>query len=191
MNSQFFAVRIQNTLPQAFLQSQKAWRVLVQDNDPSQTSKVAIGSLSATSAPHLILPARSPDLNPIENMFDTKKRRLPDQALSRNTVSESEAEFEVGVVATLHKVAREHSDKTTSSTSTKIREIVLRQGGRSSFTGDLPRKPSVGVFCCVDLLWHTFGGFFGRSVCHYPWQPVGGFRWSAGLQSPSFLAGHV
>ena len=69
----------------------------MQDNDPSQTSKVAIGSLSATGAPHLILPARSPDLNPIENMFDTKKRRLPDQALSRNTVSESEAELKLGL----------------------------------------------------------------------------------------------
>ena len=43
--------------------------IFVMDNDPSQTSKVAMEALRTIEANLLEIPARSPDLNPIEQFF--------------------------------------------------------------------------------------------------------------------------
>ena len=46
------------------------------DNDPSQTSKVAMAAIKSIEANLLRIPVRSPDLNPIDNVFHLVKSGL-------------------------------------------------------------------------------------------------------------------
>lgn len=73
LDGAFFAAFIKRVFPQAFLLCQSSststGRLFLQDNDPSQTSKRALQAMKAINTAHLIIPPRSPDLNPIENIF--------------------------------------------------------------------------------------------------------------------------
>ena len=51
------------------------------DNDPSQRSKLARDALHDVGAEGLDIPPRSPDLNPIENVFNNVKSEFVKQAL--------------------------------------------------------------------------------------------------------------
>ena len=53
--------------------------LLVMDNDPSQRSMVAKDALQEIGAEHIEIPARSPDLNPIDNIFHNIKRSLREE----------------------------------------------------------------------------------------------------------------
>ena len=48
--------------------------MFVQDGDPSQNSKAAKTALSKIGAVQFSIPPRSPDLNPIENVFNQWKK---------------------------------------------------------------------------------------------------------------------
>ena len=54
------------------------------DNDPSQTSKVARKAIEKIEAEFHKIPARSPDLNPIENLFHLVKKNLENEAIENN-----------------------------------------------------------------------------------------------------------
>ena len=69
-------------------------RLFVMDNDPSQTSKLAMTSLSEIEAELLKIPPRSPDINPIENIFHIVKDHLNSQAITKNITRESFGEFQ-------------------------------------------------------------------------------------------------
>ena len=43
--------------------------IFVMDNDPCQTSKIAFDAVDTCGLQFLSIPLRSPDINPIENMF--------------------------------------------------------------------------------------------------------------------------
>ena len=58
------------------------------DNDPSQTSKVALLALRAIECNLHRIPPRSPDLNPIENIFHIVKKQLEDEALNLHITNE-------------------------------------------------------------------------------------------------------
>ena len=53
------------------------------DGCPSQNSKVTKRAINGTSAKIFAIPARSPDLNPIENIFHLTKRKLQGDALDK------------------------------------------------------------------------------------------------------------
>ena len=52
------------------------------DNDPCHTSKKSLHALSKVEAELHRIPACSPDLNPIENIFHLIKKKLAKQALN-------------------------------------------------------------------------------------------------------------
>ena len=51
-------------------------RIFIQDGDPSQNSAVARKALNRIGAKLFSIPPRSPDLNPIENVFHLVKWSL-------------------------------------------------------------------------------------------------------------------
>ena len=53
------------------------------DNDPSQTSAVAKKALKAIGAEMQVIPARSPDLNPIENLFHIVRNSIEAEILDK------------------------------------------------------------------------------------------------------------
>ena len=56
-------------------------RLFVMDNCPCQTSRVALKALQDVECEVHKIPARSPDLNPIENIFHIVKVKLEEEAL--------------------------------------------------------------------------------------------------------------
>ena len=132
MNADFFSRFIREELPGVLQRSGKP-RVLLQDNDPSQTSRASREALTSIGATHFEIPARSPDLNPIENLFHLTKSSLREEAVALVLRSESVAAFEERVVRTLGNMARAHADKTIESMGKRIAEVIRRGGGRSSY----------------------------------------------------------
>ena len=68
-------------------------RMFLQDGDPSQNSKLAKQALKSIGATKFDIPPRSPDLNPIENVFNYVKQQLHIQALQQNITFENFQQF--------------------------------------------------------------------------------------------------
>ncbi len=108
-------------------------RIFIMDNDPSQTSRVAIDALRGIEAEHHVIPARSPDLNPIENVFHLVKKKLQVQAESLGIISESFEEFQSRVIACCYSIDPEVIDKTISSMPKRIHCIISCKGSRTKY----------------------------------------------------------
>lgn len=187
-----FSRFIKDTLPQTFLLTTKARRVLLQDNDPAQTreihsvpstpinlstkliislkgfpsvndstcrpgglickkknilknifvgevgtghldSRAAMTALRSIGAAQLVIPARSPDLNPVENVFHLTKSALSAQAVERNILFEEEEAYDRRVVETLHLTASKYADPCIASMPKRIAQIIRLGGCRSSY----------------------------------------------------------
>ncbi|CAB4014173.1 Transposable element Tcb1 transposase [Paramuricea clavata] len=77
MNGDFLAEFIQNNFNLCFGKAGPKTgrkRLLVMDNDPCQTSKKAMLALTQIECDLHRIPPRSPDINPIENMFHLVKK---------------------------------------------------------------------------------------------------------------------
>lgn len=133
MSAKFYAGFVKGTLPQAFLLSKKPRKVFLQDNDPSQTSKAALRAMAAIGAEQFFIPPRSPDLNPVENLFHLVKKKLAEDAVEREIRYESIEEFEKRVISTIHEVAALHMDKTILTMTKRIHEIVKSGGARCAY----------------------------------------------------------
>ena len=84
MTGNFFSSFIDKTFEQMFVKSKTGnTRLFIQDNDPSQNSAVAKIALQRVNAQLLKIPPRSPDLNPIENMFKSVSDDLHDSAIEK------------------------------------------------------------------------------------------------------------
>ncbi len=68
-------------------------KIFVMDNDPSQTSAVARKALKSIKASMQVIPARSPDLNPIENLLHIVRKKIEAEILQKNIIYQSWDEF--------------------------------------------------------------------------------------------------
>ena len=92
MSGKFFALFIRRHFNLAFGQAgpkTNGRRLFVMGNDPSQRSKAAVKALEDIEAELLEIPARSPDVDCIENVFHLLKRYLEEQAIALNITKES------------------------------------------------------------------------------------------------------
>ena len=84
-----------------FKNSHKETRLWIQDGDPSQNSVIAQKAMKQVSAQLRKIPPRSPDLNPIENLFKPISEILRRQAIERSISYESYGEFSDRVKSTI------------------------------------------------------------------------------------------
>lgn len=136
MNGQFFAGFIKDHFNLCFGKAGPKLggkRLFLMDNDPSQTSKVALQSLQDIEAELLRIPPRSPDLNPIENIFHIVKRNLQLEAVSKNIVSESFEEFQARVLDALSRFSGSIIDKTIESMPARIEGVLRKKGYRTRY----------------------------------------------------------
>lgn len=108
-------------------------RTFLQDGDPSQNServKKVLGRLSATV---FNIPPRSPDLNPIENVFKLLGDQLRDDALEQNIERETFREFRRRVVKTLLQIPANVIDRIIESMPKRIDSIIRARGGRLKY----------------------------------------------------------
>jgi len=89
MDGQFFSNFITNNFKRIFKQTGKKSKIYLQDGDPSQNSASARIALKRLNAKVLSIPPRSPDLNPIENLFAYTKKELRSQAFKEKITRET------------------------------------------------------------------------------------------------------
>ncbi len=72
----------------------------------------------------MLIPPRSPDLNPIENIFHIVKNDLGRQAICENITPESFSEFEERILNTLDNTSVDVIDRTIDSMSGRINAVI-------------------------------------------------------------------
>ena len=94
MCGKLFADFVKDNFEEVFEKSSnpRAKRFL-HDACPSQNSKVAKRAIDRTSTKMFAIPARSPDLNTIENIFLLTKRKLQADALDKRITNTTFEEF--------------------------------------------------------------------------------------------------
>ena len=101
-------------------------KLFLQDGDPSQNSCKARSAWGKIGAGKFSIPAHSPDLNPIENIFHIVKKRLHQDTLEMKIEREDFMEFSAQVKNTLEIVPVDVVDRTIQSMDKQIDLIVKK-----------------------------------------------------------------
>ena len=105
-------------------------KLFLQDGDPSQNSKVAKTEMEKLKIAQLHIPARSPDINPIENVFHLVDRKLKKDAVEKNITRESYRDFCERVKNTLLQFPTSTIDNIIQSMPSRMKEIIKCKGHR-------------------------------------------------------------
>ena len=96
MSGKYFSDFVRSDLIDLFNpRAQQKWFVV--DNDPSLRSKAARKAINNSGATLFEISPRSPDLNPIENLFHIVKKKLDRQALVESIEYETWTEFKLTI----------------------------------------------------------------------------------------------
>jgi hypothetical protein len=79
------------------------------------------------------IPPRSPDLNPIENLFHLVKKKLNDEAIERKILFENYQDFQDRVIDTLKNFDITIINNIISSMNKRIQNIIERKGQRLKY----------------------------------------------------------
>ena len=137
MNGKYFSEFIEKSLHKILIDRAAAKGkdklLFLQDNDPSQNSAKAKEALNNIGAEVVKIPARSPDLNPIENFFHNVKRKLRQDALDNRIVNEDLIEFKHRIVRTISNYDIGIIDKTISSMYNRLITMTKNRGCRTKY----------------------------------------------------------
>ena len=133
MTGRFFAEFINKHFENAFSIADKGTDLFVQDGDPSQNSAVAREAMKHVNAQLLKIPARSPDINPIENFFHLLSERLRQDAIQHQYTHESLADFELRIIRTIRVIPQAMIDNTIVSIKNRLLQIIKNRGQRVKY----------------------------------------------------------
>lgn len=105
----------------------------LQDGDPRQNSKVARQSWERLGCKMFGIPARSPDLNPIENIFHTVRKQLKQDALDRHIRRENYQQFCERIHSTIMSTSLGYINNTIASLPARMLAVVRSRGGRTKY----------------------------------------------------------
>lgn len=108
-------------------------RLFVMDNCPCQNSCKAKKQLKTSKAKLLEIPARSPDINCIENIFHIVKKKLLCDAKRKHITKETFEQFEERVIQTIYNISDRLLKKTISSMPKRMEAIIKVNGGRTKY----------------------------------------------------------
>lgn len=134
MNGTFFAQFIREHFNSCFTKAgpkRNGKRLFLMDNDPSQTSKASHRAMEQVEAELHKIPPRSPDLNPIENIFHVVKNFLDDEAISFNIRKETFEDFKTRVINMFEKIDVDMIDRTIESMPKRIDAVLSSKGYRT------------------------------------------------------------
>lgn len=118
LNGEMFSNFILEQFPQAFQNSANPrGKLFLQDGDPSQNSKKSKEALEQIGAKKFSIPARSPDMNPIENVFNYTKERLRKQAIDEEIQKETFDEYSLRAKNMLLSTTISYINKTIGSSA--------------------------------------------------------------------------
>ena len=137
MNGDFFVQFIRNNFNLCFSKAgpkADGKRLFVMDNDPCQTSKKAKLALAQIECKLHRIPPRSPDINPIDNIFHLVKKMLQKEAIEYNIITkESFDAFKTRVLRCMNAFKITTIDKTIESMPKSIEEIRCSKRKRSKY----------------------------------------------------------
>lgn len=105
----------------------------IQDNDPSQNSRKAKDALKEVKAYQFSIPARSPDLNPIENVFHLASKKIVKDGKTLRIESETFEQFSRRCAKTLKEFPQDIIDKTIHSMDKRIQMVIDNHGQRTKY----------------------------------------------------------
>ena len=133
LDGEFFKKFILKHFATVFCKCGKRGRMFLQDGDPSQNSAKAREALDSVRAEIFTIPPRSPDLNPIENLFHIVKETLRKDALQKEISYETMPEFSSRIKSTFMSMEAEVIDRIISSMNKRINKIIVNKGKRIKY----------------------------------------------------------
>ena len=134
MNGQYFKQFITKTFKKILRRSNvPEAKSFLQDGDPSQNAKVCQVALEKMGIIQFAIPPRSPDLNPIENLFNNVRKQLGEDAIVLNIRHKTYEEFCTRVEQTLWNYNRGVIDRTIESMQRRMDLIIKGNGKRLKY----------------------------------------------------------
>ena len=103
--------------------------IFQQDNAPIHTSTSTKNWLSANGIRTMKWPARSPDLNPIENIWGTLARKVYRNGRQFN----SKSELQQAITSEWASIDPEEIQKLISSMKDRLIEVITKKGAETSY----------------------------------------------------------
>lgn len=134
LNGQFCQDYIMERFPDVFQSSANPrGKLFLQDGDPNQNSAAAHLAMDTVGCCLFKIPARSPDLNPIENAFHNIRTKLNEDALEGKIEHESFQQFCNRVRRTVLAYSPEIIDRTIDSMWKRIDLVIKNKGIRTKY----------------------------------------------------------
>ena len=133
MNGEFFNKFLLENFETMVAAAGKNSRCWIQDGDPSQNSALALKAMRELQSELLSIPPRSPDINPIENVFGIAKRMLGQDAIDNNITVESIEDFENRIRRILHAIPLSTINNIIESMHKRMQLIVACKGARLKY----------------------------------------------------------
>ena len=134
MNGPYFSDFVKRRFRKLFRGScNPSGKMFVQDGDPSQNSAAARKEIKKLGVDVHSIPPRSPDINPIENVFHLLDRKLRSEAVEQNITNESFKEFSARVKSTIENIPVEQTDKIIDTMPKRMRDIISVRGERIKY----------------------------------------------------------
>ena len=131
MNGAYFTGFIRRNFKKIMRKScNPADNLFVQDDDSSQNSKAAAKEWQERKTKLLSIPPHTPDINPIENMFNLIDRKPKNDAIEQNIIQETYEQFSTRVQNTLENYPIAEIDKIINTMPKIMHQIINCNGGR-------------------------------------------------------------
>ena len=129
-----FSQMVKDYFPDLFSKSANPNRKLfLQDGDPSQNSRLAQNTWEGMKCSVFSIPPRSPDLNPIENIFHLIGKKLKKDAIDMNIEVESYDQYCQRVVKTVMAFDSAIIDRTIESMPKRLKLVIEGKGHRTKY----------------------------------------------------------
>ena len=129
----FYTARFPHSVWDHRKKCMKKPKLFVVDNNPSQTSAKAKCALCHAKCKMVQIPARSPDLNPIENVFHIIWRQLEADVEQNTIITETWDEFVSRIKRNLWSIPKDYVEKTIASIPNRMNLIVKAKGHRIKY----------------------------------------------------------
>ena len=134
MNGESFSEYVRLNFPQIFAKSANSIVMrFLQDDDPVQNSALAKRAFKDVGALVFSIPPRSPDLNPIENLFHLVSKQLEKDALEMEIKYEDLGQFSKRVKDTIMNFPKNTIDKVIESMKKRVVTIIENRGQRLKY----------------------------------------------------------
>ena len=140
--------------PATFNQVQKGNK-FVQDGCPVLNSGTVKDASTEMGIEVISIPARSPDLNPVENIFNLVRRDLRKQAIEQKICNESYDAFCTRVRQTLTRFPRDIINKTIETMVKRLRQVIATHGHRIKYWESDTGILEIKVLSSVKIYFFT------------------------------------